>query len=181
LTAEIEKLEGSTRQAFCSWFRRNQESLVQAPGQFRGDGKGEFSAFSAISAVNYYETKWPTGLIRVRRSLTMDDVQKSRIRLAHWIDHNIDHNQGYKEVADILDKAGQSAAAEKIRRGIGLIQAANQEFESAMIELSPEGEQAHGHSHDAHHHDHTHDHPHEHSHEHHSGHSHSHSHSHEDE
>jgi hypothetical protein len=111
----------------------------------------------------------------------MDDVQKSRIRLAHWIDHNIDHVQGYKEVADILVKTGQSSAAEKIRRGIGLIQAANQEFESAMIELSLEGEQVHSHDHDAHHHDHSHDHPHEHSHEHHNHSGHSHSHSHEDE
>ncbi len=108
----------------------------------------------------------------------MDDIQKSKIRMAHWIDHNIDHVRGYKEVAEILDKTGHSTAAEKIRRGIGLIEAANNEFESAMIELSPEGDAVHGHGHDAHH-EHSHEHAHEHSHEH--DHDHHHAHSHKDE
>jgi hypothetical protein len=110
----------------------------------------------------------------------MDDIQKSKIRLAHWVDHNIDHVRGYKEVADILEKAGHSTAADKIRRGIGLVESANHEFESAMIELSPEGEEVRMEVHDAKHHGHSHEHQHEHSHEHshehdrHSGHSHSH-------
>jgi hypothetical protein len=116
----------------------------------------------------------------------MDDVQKSRIRMAHWIDHNIDQVQGYKEVADILDKAGHSRAAENIRKGIGLIESANHEFESAMTELAPEGEHAHGndegahahaHSHE-HTHGHSHEHPHEHAHEHPHEHSHDHAHGH---
>jgi hypothetical protein len=113
----------------------------------------------------------------------MDDVQKSKIRLAHWIEHNIDHVRGYKEVADILDKAGQPSAAGKIRRGISLIEAANDEFESAMIELSPEGKQVHAHDHGGEHHEHSHEHAHDHSHEHSHEHAHhsDHSHSHEDE
>lgn len=100
----------------------------------------------------------------------MDDVQKSKIRMAHWIDHNVDHMGGYKEVADILYKTGHASAAEKIRRGIALVEKANDEFESAMIDLSSVDEPVHGHDRGDRH---------EHSHDHH-GHA-GHSHSHEDE
>ncbi|HMK36327.1 MAG TPA: hypothetical protein VK463_14730 [Desulfomonilaceae bacterium] len=94
----------------------------------------------------------------------MDDVQKSKIRMTHWIDHNVDHVRGYKEVAETLDKFGHSAAAEKIRRGISLIEAANDAFESAMIDL-PGSDTGHSqgmsHTHSHEHHDHSHDHAHE--------------------
>jgi hypothetical protein len=99
----------------------------------------------------------------------MDDVQKSKIRLRHWIDHNLEHLKGYKEVADLLDRHGQVAASGPIRRAIGLMERANEEFVSALESLggSPEahaseteqGRHAH------HHHDtvdHSHDHKHEH-------------------
>jgi hypothetical protein len=92
----------------------------------------------------------------------MDDVQKSKIRMTHWIDHNVDHMGGYKEVADILEKNGYATAAEKIRRGVAWIEKANDEFESAMIDLSSVDEPAHEHGRAA-----RHEHSHEKRHEHH--------------
>jgi hypothetical protein len=65
----------------------------------------------------------------------MDDIQKSAIRLKHWIDHNLDHMKGYEEVAQLLDNSHLSVAADMIRRGTRLIEEANSEFEKALESL----------------------------------------------
>ncbi|MEW6531432.1 MAG: hypothetical protein AB1473_11390 [Thermodesulfobacteriota bacterium] len=99
----------------------------------------------------------------------MDDVQKSKIRLKHWIDHNQEHLKGYWEVADLLDRHGQVAASGPIRRAIGLIEEANREFSLALDSLGGSGEtptsdaehREHGHHHHGSGH-HSRDHKHEH-------------------
>ncbi|MGO9122794.1 MAG: hypothetical protein ACLQPD_34895 [Desulfomonilaceae bacterium] len=68
----------------------------------------------------------------------MDDIQKSRIRLEHWINHNLDHIKGYDEVAQLLYKNNFSGAAEMIRRGTRLIEAANSEFQKALKSIESE-------------------------------------------
>jgi hypothetical protein len=65
----------------------------------------------------------------------MDDVQKSRIRIEHWIDHNIEHIKGYLEVADLLARNGHEAPAEKLRQGVRLFELANESFQSVLKEL----------------------------------------------
>ncbi len=70
----------------------------------------------------------------------MDEIQKSRIRLKHWIDHNFEHIKGYEEVSQLLDNNNCSAAAEMIRRGTRLIEDANTEFENALESLGGEDE-----------------------------------------
>lgn len=100
----------------------------------------------------------------------MDEIQKSRIRLSHWIDHNKEHQKGYNEVAQALEKEGLQAEAGTIREGIALIEAANEKFRAVEALLPrPEGEKAEGgpgaHSHDSNHvagHHHSHDHDHHH-------------------
>lgn len=62
----------------------------------------------------------------------MDDVEKSKVRLKHWIDHNFDHIKGYEEVAQLLSEKGFSEAAEIILSGARAIEAANKEFEKAL-------------------------------------------------
>ncbi len=66
----------------------------------------------------------------------MDDIEKSRIRLEHWIDHNLDHLTGYREVAEILGKNGAQEAADRVRRGIELMELAGAELEAALGSLS---------------------------------------------
>jgi hypothetical protein len=83
----------------------------------------------------------------------MDDIQKSKIRLEHWIDHNFEHIKGYDEVAKLLDDSNCKAAAEMIRRGTRLIEDANTEFEKALESIGGEVEKVSdsdpgGHSHD---------------------------------
>lgn len=77
----------------------------------------------------------------------MDDIQKSKVRLAHWIEHNVDHLKGYEEVAGLLEREGKQTAALMIRKGIESIKSANREFEQALQELSGPGEEAVHHSH----------------------------------
>jgi uncharacterized protein Yka (UPF0111/DUF47 family) len=66
----------------------------------------------------------------------MDDVQKGRIRLTHWIDHNLDHLKGYAEVAETMEQHGFHEASEKIRRGMKLIEDANTELAKAVTAIS---------------------------------------------
>lgn len=112
----------------------------------------------------------------------MDELEKSKIRLKHWIDHNEDHIKGYREVAESLSKAGFAEQAEKISKGITLIQEANDQFKHALGGFDQPASgccsgRTEGDAHDhPHHHHHDHAHVHEHSHDHHHEHSHEHDH-----
>lgn len=108
----------------------------------------------------------------------MDDIQKSRIRLVHWIEHNVEHLKGYDEVATTLEREGLHSVAAKIREGIHLIEAANSEFQKALGELPGMVGQAETMGKEHHTHSHSHGEGHEHSHEH--GHAHGHQHHHKD-
>jgi hypothetical protein len=85
----------------------------------------------------------------------MDDTQKSRIRLSHWIEHNNEHLKGYDEVASTLERQGLHEAADRIRKGMALVVSANREFEHALGHLPSAGED-HEVSHDPSHHGHHH-------------------------
>jgi hypothetical protein len=106
----------------------------------------------------------------------MDDIQKSRVRLTHWIEHNEEHQKGYEEVERVLETQGATAAAARIRQGIALVEAANKEFHGALgllpVPDSPEcatpPEKGAGHTHHHHHsHEDSDEHGHEHPHTHH--------------
>jgi hypothetical protein len=101
------------------------------------------------------------------KGVSMDDIEKSRVRLIHWIEHNLEHVKGYNEVAQILQRGGFHLASEKIRRGVSLIEAANKEFETALAGLSAPGEGVSVSKHEesqgqAHEHGHGHEHSHKH-------------------
>jgi hypothetical protein len=99
------------------------------------------------------------------KGVPMDDIERSRIRLIHWIEHNLEHVKGYNEVAQILERDGFTSASGKIRRGVSLIEAANEEFESALAGLSAPAEEASASGHESAH-GHAHEHGHGHSHKH---------------
>jgi hypothetical protein len=87
----------------------------------------------------------------------MDDIQKNRVRLTHWISHNSEHLTGYMEMAENLEGMGLNEAAEKVRRAVSLVKATNHEFERALTLLGGSVSE------------HNHDHGHSHSHKHHHG------------
>jgi len=90
----------------------------------------------------------------------MDDIQKSMIRLAHWIDHNRDHVKGYLEVMEILEREGLKDAAGLVRRSIDLIEQANGKLEQALALLRG-AEHGTDEPHEAAHHKHSHRHSHD--------------------
>lgn len=99
----------------------------------------------------------------------MDDIQKSTIRLAHWIDHNRDHVKGYQEVMESLEREGLEGAAGMVRGSIELIEQANGKLEQALALLAgPEhgAGDLHAAAHHKHSHRHSHDGPSDHGHGH---------------
>jgi hypothetical protein len=109
----------------------------------------------------------------------MDQVQKTIVRLSHWIDHNVEHIAGYQEAADSLEREGFGKAAESVRRGISLIEEANRSLDEALSHISDADQSrdrgrcgahhehgshghhhhgSHGHEHGPHDHDHSHSH-----------------------
>jgi hypothetical protein len=115
----------------------------------------------------------------------VNEIEKSRIRLSHWIDHNVDHLKGYHEVATALQDAGETAAADLIRRGVESVEEANRQFQQAVALLS-DGEPTgvcppQGHAKEAESHSHEHKHEHEHHHAHLHTHENEHGHPHEEE
>jgi hypothetical protein len=91
----------------------------------------------------------------------MDDIQKNRVRLTHWINHNNEHLTGYIEMAGNLEGMGLNEAAENVHRAISLVKAANHEFERALTILGGSVSE-HGHNHTHAGHEHSHDHGHHH-------------------
>jgi hypothetical protein len=65
----------------------------------------------------------------------MDETRKSVIRLKHWIDHNLDHLMGYKEVAAHLGQKGFKDVVAEVEEGIGHVEQANKAFEKALARL----------------------------------------------
>jgi len=45
----------------------------------------------------------------------MDVLEKARIRITNWIDHNDLHQKEYELFSDQLEKAGKMKSAEQIR------------------------------------------------------------------
>jgi len=45
----------------------------------------------------------------------MDFIEKAKIRLDHWIDHNEHHCEDYEAFADELEQVGNSESAKHIR------------------------------------------------------------------
>ncbi|MCA1959953.1 MAG: hypothetical protein LDL33_04075 [Desulfomonile sp.] len=75
----------------------------------------------------------------------MNETHKTRIRLAHWIEHNLDHLKGYEEAAAALDKEGLPAAANLIREAVKLIETANGKLHEALSVLPIQAAEASGH------------------------------------
>ena len=45
----------------------------------------------------------------------MDNLEKARIRMEHWMEHNDQHQKEYEAFARELEEAGKEQAAEEVR------------------------------------------------------------------
>jgi hypothetical protein len=88
----------------------------------------------------------------------VNDLEKLRVLLPHWLEHNQEHAVEFETWASRAAKAGEGHAAQEIRRAAAAMTSANDALEAALAglggDVSPEHE---GHTH-------THTHPHVHTH-----------------
>ncbi|MEJ2660840.1 MAG: hypothetical protein P8Z73_08975 [Desulfobacteraceae bacterium] len=62
----------------------------------------------------------------------MDFVEKARIRMEHWIDHNLDHLGHYQAFAGELENAGKAECARHIRAMGDLLSKSNDHLKEAL-------------------------------------------------
>ena len=77
----------------------------------------------------------------------MNEIEKLRALLPHWIEHNRDHVSDFGRWADTAEQAGHQAAADSIRRAMQSAQRANDDLEKALDALGgPVSLEAHDHA-----------------------------------
>lgn len=77
----------------------------------------------------------------------MNELDKLRALLPHWIEHNQEHAVGYERWAQAAEDAGHAAAAGRIRAGIELVVQANDALQAALDALGGPASETHGHGH----------------------------------
>ncbi|WP_028320942.1 hypothetical protein [Desulfatiglans anilini] len=65
----------------------------------------------------------------------MDDFDKARIRMEHWIHHNEHHQEEYELFADQLEDAGKKETARHIREMIEYTAKTNEALRKALASL----------------------------------------------
>ena len=80
----------------------------------------------------------------------MNDLEKLRVILPHWIDHNSDHGQEYTQWAGLMDSCGQDEIAELLRKAEKALQQADTALKEALRKaggpVSGEGHHHHHHN-----------------------------------
>ena len=88
----------------------------------------------------------------------MENVEKLRVLLQHWIDHNKGHVDEFENWRKLMTDENQDKLAGHITEAIKLMATVNAELGKALHEVGgpKAGEEEHHHHH--HHHDHDHNH-----------------------
>ncbi len=83
----------------------------------------------------------------------MNDLDKLRVMLPHWIEHNLGHGAEFSQWADKLT-ADTPEVAELLRRAVNSLQDAQSALEDALGKAGGplEGKSHHGHGGHGHHH-----------------------------
>lgn len=78
----------------------------------------------------------------------MTEMEKLRVLLPHWIEHNEEHAAEFERWAQMADSAGNGDAAGLIRGAAGRMAQANAALQSALDKLGgPAAVETHGHGH----------------------------------
>jgi hypothetical protein len=62
----------------------------------------------------------------------MEEMEKLKTILQHWIRHNESHFEEYKKWAEIASSAGLGNVSESILKAMEFIKLANEEFQKAL-------------------------------------------------
>ena len=85
----------------------------------------------------------------------MNDIEKLRVLLPHWIEHNAEHAGEFRNWAGRAREAGEAHLADHIEAAAQKMEAANRDLQIAIEHLGgPSGAPAHDHNHPHHDHDH---------------------------
>lgn len=86
----------------------------------------------------------------------MDNVEKLRVLLQHWIDHNKGHVDEFENWRTLMTDEKQEKLAGHITDAIKLMAEVNAELGKALHEVGGPPSGDHDHHHHHHHHDHKH-------------------------
>ena len=65
----------------------------------------------------------------------METLEKARIRMEHWIEHNDQHQQEYEAFAQELEQAGKNKAAAEVRAMSNLTAKGSEHLRKAIASL----------------------------------------------
>ena len=84
----------------------------------------------------------------------MDSIDKLRVLLKHWIDHNGGHVQEFDKWRDVMAGEGNDAMAAALVKAMEQMDAVSATLNDALDELGGPAESSEHHHHHHHHHDH---------------------------
>ncbi len=83
----------------------------------------------------------------------MDNVEKLRVMLQHWIEHNKGHMDEFEKWRGTMKDEGHTSLADHIHRTVELMASVNVELEKTLKEAGgPKHDDDHHHDHHGHHH-----------------------------
>lgn len=86
--------------------------------------------------------------------MSMSDIEKLRLLLPHWLEHNASHADDYHGWIERLTAAGEPHAAEHLAAAVEKLTGVNHDLEALLQHLggpAEAGEHGHGHAHHHHH------------------------------
>ena len=84
----------------------------------------------------------------------MNDLEKLRVILPHWIEHNIGHGKEFASWADTLNAAGEEEIAQLLKKAEAFLQDADIALKEAFTRAGGEMSAGGDHHHTHHHHEH---------------------------
>ncbi len=80
----------------------------------------------------------------------MDNVEKLRVMLQHWIEHNKGHMNEFEKWRGTMSAEGRASLADHIQRTVELMGSVNDELEKALKEAGGAKQHENHHHHDHH-------------------------------
>lgn len=85
----------------------------------------------------------------------MDNVEKLRVMLQHWIEHNKGHVEEFEKWRKTMSEEGQTSLADHITEAVKTMAQVNAQLGKALHEAGgPKSDGEEGHHHHGHHHHH---------------------------
>jgi len=88
----------------------------------------------------------------------MTDIEKLRVLLPHWLEHNASHADDYRAWIERLTAAGEPHAAEHLAAAVEKLEGVNHDLDALLMQLGgalETGEHTHLHEQHDHQHGHT--------------------------